>query len=294
MRAELKNILSMFIFGTIGVFRRYLPLPSSLVAMARGVIGMLFLLLLAALLRKKPDGAAIRKCFGRLCLSGACLGINWILLFEAYNYTSVATATLCYYLAPMFIILASPLLLKERISARKLGCVGAALAGMVFVSGVAETGFSGAGELRGVLLGLAAALFYAAVVLINKGTEGISANDRTIVQLGASSAVLLPYVLLTERMSELAFTPAALTLLVVVGVVHTGAAYALYFGSLRDLKAQTAAILSYIDPVVAILLSALLLKERMSLLAWAGAVLVLGSAIVSELPERKTQKGRNK
>lgn len=293
MRAELKNILSMFIFGTIGVFRRYLPLPSSLVAMARGVIGMAFLLLLTLFLRKRPSIAAIRARFWRLCLSGACLGINWILLFEAYNYTSVATATLCYYLAPMFIILASPAVLKERITARKLGCVGAALAGMVFVSGVTESGISGVGELKGVFLGLAAALFYAAVVLINKRTEGISSYDRTIVQLGVSSVVLLPYVLLTENLAEIHFTPSAAILLAVVGVVHTGMAYALYFGSLRELKAQTAAILSYIDPVVAILLSALLLKESMSPAACAGAVLVLGSAIVSELPERRTQKGRN-
>jgi len=101
MNAYLKNILSMFIFGTIGIFRRYLPLPSSLVAMVRGAIGMAFLLAVMALIRRKLDVAAIRKNFLRLCLSGACLGINWILLFEAYNYTSVATATLCYYLAPM-------------------------------------------------------------------------------------------------------------------------------------------------------------------------------------------------
>lgn len=290
MNDHLKNVLAMFIFGTIGIFRRYLPLPSSFVAMMRGAIGMVFLLTGMCIGRKRLDRRAIRASLPYLCISGACLGINWILLFEAYNYTSVATATLCYYLAPMFIILISPVLLKERITARKLGCVGVALIGMVCVSGVVETGLASVAELRGVLLGLAAAVFYACVVLMNKVTPHVPANDRTIVQLGVSSLVLLPYVLLTEELPAIRFTTASACMLAVVGVVHTGVAYALYFSSLRSLKAQTAAILSYIDPVVAILLSALLLRERMSLLGGVGAVLVLGSAIVSELPERHTRQ----
>ena len=99
--------------------------------------------------------------------------------------------------------------------------------------------------------------------------------------------MLLPYVLLTENLGALTFTPGTIGLLLVVGIVHTGIAYALYFGSLMQLKAQTAAILSYIDPVVAVLLSALVLREHMSLLSGLGAVLVLGAAVVSELPSRR-------
>ena len=159
----------------------------------------------------------------------------------------------------MFVILASPLVVGERLTARKLICVLAALLGMVFVSGVLETG-GGRSDLKGVLLGLGAAVLYASVVLMNKQLGDVPAYDRTIVQLGSSAAVLLPYVLLTEDVGVLSFTSATLALLMVVGIVHTGMAYALYFGSLMELKAQTAAILSYIDPVVAVLLSALLLK----------------------------------
>lgn len=286
MNATFKLTLSMVIFGTIGIFRRYIPLPSSLVAMTRGLTGMLFLLLVMLLRRRSMNRAAVRRKLGMLCLSGAAIGVNWILLFEAYNYTSVATATLCYYLAPMFVILASPLVVGERLTAKKLICVLAALLGMVFVSGVLEAG-GGSSDLKGVLLGLGAAVLYASVVLMNKQLGDVPAYDRTIVQLGSSAAVLLPYVLLTEDVGALSFTPATLALLMVVGIVHTGMAYAMYFGSLMELKAQTAAILSYIDPVVAVLLSALLLKERMSLLSGLGAVLVLGAAIVSELPARR-------
>ena len=291
MNATFKLTLSMVIFGTIGIFRRYIPLPSSLVAMTRGLTGMLFLLLVMVLRKRGMNRAAVRRKLGMLCLSGAAIGVNWILLFEAYNYTSVATATLCYYLAPMFVILASPLVVGERLTAKKLICVLAALLGMVFVSGVLEAG-GGSSDLKGVLLGLGAAVLYASVVLMNKQLGDVPAWDRTIVQLGSSAAVLLPYVLLTEDVGALSFTPATLALLMVVGIVHTGMAYAMYFGSLMQLKAQTAAILSYIDPVVAVLLSALLLKERMSLLSGLGAVLVLGAAIVSELPNARRRETR--
>ena len=286
MNATFKLTLSMVIFGTIGVFRRYIPLPSSLVAMTRGLTGMLFLLLVMVLRKRGMNRTAVRRKLGLLCLSGAAIGVNWILLFEAYNYTSVATATLCYYLAPMFVILASPLVVGERLTAKKLICVLAALLGMVFVSGVLEAG-GGSSDLKGVLLGLGAAVLYASVVLMNKQLGDVPAYDRTIVQLGSSAAVLLPYVLLTEDMGALTFTPGTIGLLLVVGIVHTGIAYALYFGSLMQLKAQTAAILSYIDPVVAVLLSALVLREHMSLLSGLGAVLVLGAAVVSELPSRR-------
>ena len=281
MNATFKLTLSMVIFGTIGVFRRYIPLPSSLVAMSRGLIGMLFLLLVMLLRRGGMNRTAVRRKLGLLCLSGAAIGVNWILLFEAYNYTSVATATLCYYLAPMFVILASPLVVGERLTARKLICVLAALLGMVFVSGVLESG-GGSSDLKGVLLGLGAAVLYASVVLMNKQLGDVPAYDRTIVQLGSSAAVLLPYVLLTEDMGALTFTPGTIGLLLVVGIVHTGIAYALYFGSLMQLKAQTAAILSYIDPLTAMVVSIFILFEPTTVLQIIGGVLILGGTLFSQ------------
>lgn len=287
MNATLKLTLSMFIFGTIGIFRRFIPLPSSMVAMTRGIVGMLFLLAFLRIRKVKLNGPAIKKNFWILIISGAVMGVNWILLFEAYNYTSVATATLCYYLAPIFIIIVSPFLLKERITARKLICVCVALLGMVFVSGVLQTGISSVSEIKGVLLGVGAAMLYATVVLLNKRLGDVPAYDRTILQLGAAGIALLPYVLLTENVAAMEFTGLSVLMLAIVCMVHTGVAYALYFGSLMDLKAQTAAILSYIDPVVAIILSALLLKENMDVFGVIGAILVLGAAIVSELPEKK-------
>ncbi len=285
-RPQLQLISSMVIFGTIGLFVRGIPLPSSVIAFARGVIGTLFLLLVFALRRKRPDLKALRANWLILLLSGAALGGNWILLFQAYRYTTVATATLCYYLAPMFVLLVSPLVLRERLTVRKLLCVLVSIVGMALVSGVLSSGLPAAQELTGILLGLGAAALYATVVLLNKKLTAVPGNDRTVAQLALSAIIVLPYILLTEELSTLSAPMPALGLLLLVGVVHTGVAYALYFGSLKDLKAQTAAIFSYIDPIVAILLSALLLREHMGPAEIAGAVLILGSALISELPEK--------
>lgn len=285
------QVASMVIFGTIGIFRRYIPLPSSMIAMMRGLIGMLFLLGVMAAGKQRLSREAIRRNGWKLAASGALLGFNWILLFEAYRYTSVATATLCYYMAPVIVMLVSPLL-GEKLTGRRMACVLAALSGMVLVSGILDAGFAGGAEFAGVGFGLGAAALYAGVMLMNRQLREITAYDKTVVQLGMAAVLLLPYVLLTENLAGMSMTLPAAAMLLLVGVVHTGVAYALYFGSMQALRAQTVALLSYVDPVVAIALSALLLGEQMTPANMAGALLVLSAAVVSELPEQ-TGKGRN-
>jgi len=275
-------VLSMCVFGTIGILRRYIPLSSSLIALVRGVVGAAFLLLVIAVRRQPLDKTAIRKNLVLLVASGAAIGFNWILLFEAYNYTSVATATLCYYLAPILVILAAPFVLKEKLTLKKGLCALVALLGMVLVSGVLDSGFGGVSEMKGILFGIGAAVLYASVILMNKKMSVIAAYDKTILQLIMASAALLPYVLLTENWSEVTVTGLSAVLLLVAGVVHTGLAYWLYFGSMGALKAQTVALFSYIDPILAIVLSLVILNEPMSILSGIGAVMILGAAYISE------------
>ena len=281
-RAQL--ILSMLIFGTIGLFRRAIPYPSSVVALVRSVIGALFLLLVRTVKREPIDRAAVKRNLPKLLLLGAMLGFNWIFLFEAYNHSSVAAATMCYYMAPVFIILLSVPVFGEKLTPRKGVCAAVAVFGMVLVSDVLTTGLHGA---KGLLFGLIAAVLYALIVIVNRTLRDISAEDRTIMQFAASSLVMLPYVLLTEKLSALEPTPKVLLLLVIVGVVHTGIAYVLYFGSIAHVPAQTAALLSYIDPIVAVLLSLTVLREPMSPAALFGAVLVIGAMIASELTPKR-------
>jgi len=283
-RARLSLIASMCIFGTIGLVRRYLPVPSGFLAMARGLLGALFLLALVHLRGNRLDRDAIRPMLSRLLLSGAMIGFNWILLFEAYRYTTVAIATLCYYMAPVFILITVPFVLHERLTLRKALCILAALLGMALVSGV--SGSAGAVDWRGILCGLGAAVLYACVVIVNKFIRYVPAYDKTIVQIGTAGAVLIPYVIVVEGLSEVRFTPTVVLMLLLAGLVHTGCAYALYFGSIDALSAQTLALLSYLDPVIAILLSALVLRERMTGAQAIGAILILCAAVVAVLPER--------
>ena len=290
-RSVLMLVSSMLIFGTIGVFRRYLPVSSGFLAFSRGILGGLCILLFAKLKNKEAAGKMPRRVLLGLIVSGALIGINWMLLFEAYNHTTVAVATLCYYMQPTIVMLLSPLIFRERLTARKSACAAAAILGMILVSGVIGDSGAQGGDIRGVLLGLGAAVFYSAVVIMNNKIRGINAYRKTTVQMLSAGAVMIPYLLLTDGFRTDGFTPAAVALLLVVGIVHTGIAYVLYFGSMDGLRVQSVAILSYIDPVSALLFSAFLLGERLSVLNIAGAVMIIGSAIVSEARGENDREG---
>ncbi|MDO5133598.1 MAG: DMT family transporter [Eubacteriales bacterium] len=277
--------LSMVIFGTIGIFRRSIPLPSDVLAFGRGILGGVFLLLaVRARGRKLQWNKISRKAFALLALTGALIGFNWILLFEAYNYTTVAVATLCYYMSPVIVMVLSPMLLKEKLSVRQAVCVVLSVTGMFLVSGVVgETGAAASGSFRGVFLGLAAAVLYASVVLLNKLITGIPPFEKTIIQLFSASVVLLPYMSIAGTLHAYALTTAESLLFLAVGIVHTGVAYAMYFGSMEHLPARTCALLSYIDPVSAVLLSAVFLREPMGVPGILGTILIIGAAVYSEM-----------
>ena len=283
---KLQFLTAMGVFGTIGLCVRHIGLSSAAVAFCRGILGSLFLLLVMLVTGKRFDRPALKRNLLILLLSGAAIGVNWILLFEAYRYTTVATATACYYLAPVFLLAASPLI-GEQLTLKKIACIAVALVGMVCVSGVLEGGVPKLSELTGVLCGVGAAIFYATVMVLNKKLTPIPAYDKTVLQLSSAALVVLPYMLLTGGGDISAMDPTGWVLLVVVGIVHTGASYALYFGAMGKLPAATVAVFSYLDPVIAVLLSALVLRETMTVWNIAGTVLILASALLSELPTRK-------
>lgn len=272
---------SMLIFGTLGVVRRYVPLSSAMLALCRGALGSVFLLLFV-LVRGGKLKLPERKATLWLVLTGAIMGLNWMLLFEAYNYTTVAAATMCYYMQPTIVILLSPLVFRERLSGRKLACAAAAIVGMLFVSGVLSGGVGQVRDIRGIAFGLGAAALYAAVIILNKKVVVEDIYAKTVIQLAGAALVMIPYVLLTEGVPELTLTAADIGMVLLVGIVHTGITYALYFGSMQRLKAQTVAVMSYIDPVFALLLSAAVLHESLTPLGIVGAVLIIGSAVISE------------
>lgn len=279
-KATLKFLLSMSIFGTIGLFVDAIPLHSGVIALLRGATGLVFLLLVMLLTKQKLRFDVIRKDLLFLCISGGAMGLNWVLLFEAYRYTTVATATVCYYLAPAFLMLASPLL-GEKLTAKKLLCLGACLAGMVLVTGI------DGGSLAGVAFGISAAVLYASVMFMNRKIKQVSDYERTVTQMAMSIPVVGIYVLLRGGIDFAGMGATQWVLMAVVGIVHTGFAYFLYFGAVGKLPATTVAVCSYVDPVVAVLLSAILIAP-IGIPAICGAVLILGSTLLGQL---KTKNG---
>jgi len=284
--SRLQLIFTMMLFGTIGTLSRYINMPSSLICFGRAFFGVITILIMLAVRRDKTDREAISRNKLWLLLSSSLMCVNWICQFEAFKYTTIATSTLCYYMQPVFYILAGAVVLKEKLTAKKLICVAAAFCGMILVSGVLQTGLH-ISELRGVLFGVSGGFFYAMVVLINKYMKDISPVNTTITQLTLVSLIMLPYSSVTGAFAEVNITAAGIICLIVLGVLHTGIGYIIYFDAVNKLPAQTVGILSYIDPVEAVLLSAFFLREPVSIYTVAGAVLILGAAAVSELTDGK-------
>lgn len=274
----------MIIFGSIGLIVRMLPWPSAQIALGRGLIGSIFLLATVLIMRKRLSLKRMRSDLLLLAGSGIAIGINWILLFQSYRYTTIATATICYYLAPVIVVFLSPLILGERLNRLKSGCIIAALGGIVLISGA---GGRGANDPLGIIYGGGAAVFYAAVILLNKFLRHVTNLERTVIQLAIASTALLPYVLVTAPVAAADFSFHNLLLLLIIGIVHTGLAYYLYFSGLNGLNGQTAALFSYLDPLTAILLSALLLREPLGPAKIIGGILILGSTLISDFFAQK-------
>ncbi len=286
-RARLAFIGAMAIFGTIGLFVRRIGVSSSELALYRAVIAALLLSGYFIVSRTPIPLRSLGKELILLLLSGMAMGVNWILLFEAYKYTTVSVATLSYYFAPVLVTLACPLLFKEKMTPRKRLCFGMSTLGLVLITGLGDMS-AGVDHLKGILFGLGAACFYASVMLLNKRIRGVTGLTRTYLQFLAAIVILLPYVLLDGGFTLSNLDLPGWGLLLVVGGVHTCLAYCLYFPALKELPGQEAAILSYIDPLLACLLSMTLLGERMSLIQLIGGGLILGFTLLNELQPKRS------
>lgn len=279
-KAKLNLILAMLIFGSIGLFVKRIPLPSAQIALARGVIGSFFLLMAILIWKLKMNWQNVRRNLPFLLGSGIIFGFNWMFLFKAYQYTTIANATLSYYCAPIFVMFLSPVMLKERLTLPKVFCTLAAMAGMFCI---VKTGNQGeASHFLGIAYGLTAAGLYAGVILMNKFLKDLKPLESTFWQLAITSIAMLPYVLLSGHLKYAALDVSGCVLLMIVGIVHTGIAFILFFSSIQKLEGQVVAIFSYIDPVSAIAMSSLLLHEEINGFQILGAFLIIGAAFVSD------------
>lgn len=280
--ARIMLILSMAIFGTLGPFVRYIPVASGELALYRAILAALLIGTYLFITKQSIPFWDIKKEIPLLLASGVAMGINWILLFEAYKYTSVSVATLSYYFTPVIVTLVCPILFHEKLTRKQLLCFFMSTLGLVLITGIGDMGKSGT-DLIGIFFGLGAAVFYATVILLNKFIKKVEGIHRTFLQFLAAILVLLPYVIATSGVSLHLLNGKGWICLLIVGLVHTGITYCLYFSSLKELPGQKAAILSYIDPLVAVLVSVCILGESMTPMQVLGGVLILGFTLWNEI-----------
>lgn len=285
MNPRFMMILSMAIFGTLGLFVRNINVASGELALYRAVMAALFLTTVFLITKRRIEWTKIRKEVPILIASGVAVGINWILLFEAYKYTTISLATLSYYFAPVLVTAICPFLFKEKLTPKQIICFVMSTLGIVLITGIG--GADGQNNLVGIMFGLGAAVFYASVILLNKFIKNVGGMDRTLLQFIAAILVLLPYVASTSGFSLGGLDTLGWSCLLVVGLVHTGITYTMYFSSLKDLPGQKVAILSYIDPLIAIAISVLVLGEAMTVTQMIGGTLILGFTLWNELTPTK-------
>ena len=277
-------IASMSIFGTLGIFVRNIPVSSGELALYRAVLAVLLISVFLLITKQKIPFANMKKELPLLLASGVAIGINWILLFEAYKYTTVSVATLSYYFAPVIVTLVCPILFKEKLTKKQFICFFMSTVGLVLITGLGEIG--GGKDFIGILFGLGAAAFYATVILLNKFIRNVEGIHRTLLQFIAAVVTLVPYVLLTGGVTLGGLNGFGWANLLIVGLIHTGVTYCMYFSSLKELPGQKAAILSYIDPLVAVLISVTILGESMTLWQVIGGILILGFTLWNEISPR--------
>lgn len=281
-------IVSMVIFGTLGPFVRNIPLASGELALYRAVMATLMIGGFLFITKQKIPFEKIKKQIPLLLLSGIAMSFNWILLFEAYKYTTVSVATLSYYFAPVLVTVICPVIFKEKMGIKQWLCFGMSTLGIALITGIGDLS-QGSSHLKGIAFGLGAAVLYATVILINKFIKGVDGIHRTFLQFIAAVITLVPYVFMTSGVNVVSLNGRSWAYLLVVGVVHTGITYCLYFSSLKDLPGQKAAILSYIDPLVAVLVSVVILGESMTLLQIVGGALILGFTLWNEISLNKNK-----
>lgn len=280
-RPKLFVAVSMAIWGTLGPFTQQISVTSGELALYRACLASGLIAIYLIFTKQKMNYQAVKKEILLLLLSGIAMGINWVLLFQAYRHTTISAATLSYYFAPVIVTLACPILFKEKLTKKQAVCFVMSTIGLVLIIGVGSLDRSGT-HLIGILCGLGAACLYATVVLMNKFIRNVTGIHRTLMQFFGAIAVLIPYVLVSGGIHLETLDEMGWVCLLIVGLVHTGITYCLYFSALKDLSGQEASILSYIDPLVAIFVSFFLLGESMTPSQIIGGALILGFTLWNE------------
>lgn len=281
-RSRLMLMAAMAIFGTLAPFVRKIGVSSAELALFRALLASSLIGIFLAVTKRSIPVKNLKKELLLLMCSGAAMAVNWILLFEAYKYTTVAIATLSYYFAPVLVTVASAILFREKLGKKQIICFIMSTVGLIIVTGITDLG-SGSNNSLGILFGLGAAVLYAVCILLNKAIRGVGGIQRTFLQFVAAVAVMIPYVAFSGGINLSAMDGLGWASLFVVGLVHTGITYCLYFTAVEHMPGQEVAILSYIDPLVAVVIGVTVLGEPLSIQQLIGGAMILGFTLWNEL-----------
>lgn len=296
-RERLKLILISATFGTVGLFTHFIPLSSAAIVFYRALLGGAFIVAMIKLSGKDVNIKSMRDNLVVLVFTGFFMALNWVLQFEAFKVSSVAIGTVCYNMMPIFLLIIASFVFNERITLKSGICILVATIGVILVSNVINVGIK-SHEVLGCVYGILGAIFYALIVTFNRKLNQIETHDKVIFQFAFSALIMAIYVGLIEKKSF--FIDSSLprneiilgiASMLILSFLHTGFCYVHYFNAVSRLKAETVAILTYIDPVVALFLSYFVLKEDMTALQFLGAVLILGSTLFNELSKTSKELG---
>ena len=266
----------MVVWGSLGVFTKSIPLSSLSLAFLRALIA------LPVLLIGMRGAGGIRWPLAKpYIVSGVLLGFGWLTLFYGFKHTGISSAVIVYNLCPVYVMILAPLILKEAITKVQRMVIAASMLGLILIVGSNLS--DGYGTL-GLGLSAVSGMLYAAIVMINRGIKNrMDSRAATFVQVFTAMLVLLPFALADgDVLNVLRLDTRAIAFTVLLGVLHTGVAYTLFFSVYSQMKSVEIVSYSYLEPLFGILFSVLFAGERLTLLQIAGGVLILGSTFLGE------------
>ena len=277
--AYFKFLLALFIFGTNGIVASFIAMSSSDIVFLRLMLGSAFLLAIFLILRKPF------VCFGQprdaayICVSGIAMGASWLFLYEAYQQIGVGASTLLYFVGPVIVLALSPFVFGERLTPVRVAGFFCVIAGMYLVN---EVLLSGSGNTWGVFCGLMSAVLLAVMLITNKKAASIRGFENAFLQIFIGFLTVAVIRSALDGFSMI-IPPEDIIFVLVIGIFNTGIGCYLYFSSLCSLPAQSVAVLGYIEPLSAVVFSALILSEVLLPVQILGAALILGGAFVAEV-----------
>ncbi len=281
----LKYLLALLMFGTNGIVASHISLSSYEIVLLRTLIGSLFLVAIFFLTGGKLSFYKHKRQSAFLAVSGIAMGASWMFLYEAYTQIGVSISSLLYYCGPVIVMVLSPLLFKEKLTLPKITGFIAVLVGIFFVNG----NISGQLNKWGIFCGLMSAVMYAFMVICNKKAKDVTGLENSMLQLFVSFLTAAVFVGIKQGYVMDIQVESVLPI-VILGLVNTGIGCYFYFSSIGRLPVQTVAVCGYLEPLSAVLFSAILLDERLTVLQITGAVLIIGGAMCGELIKRRNQE----